>query len=200
MEKKYPVNEIFYSLQGEGFHAGKAAIFVRFSGCNLKCPFCDTDHREYTLMNASEIVEKVKAFPAPLLVLTGGEPSLYVDDNLIDALHAAGKFLSIETNGTNPLPEGIDWITFSPKIGMAEGADDIRLEYADEIKVVYVGQDLGDYFDMPQCGEDTKMFLQPCFVCDEAERRRNIEKTIECVKVDPRWTLSAQIHRFLNIS
>lgn len=199
MEKTYPINEIFYSLQGEGAHSGQAAIFVRFSGCNLKCPFCDTDHSSSRLMTAAEIGKTVSGFRAPLLVLTGGEPSLFIDDALIDALHAEGKFLAVETNGTHSLPPGIDWITFSPKIGMTSGADDIRLDRADEIKVVNVGQDLGDYFDLPQCGEETLMFLQPCFVEDEEEREKNLRDTISKVKADPRWRLSAQLHRLLNI-
>lgn len=197
--KQYPVNEIFYSLQGEGFHAGEAAIFVRFSGCNLKCPFCDTDHSASVGMTAAEIVEKVSAFPSHLVVLTGGEPSLFVDTTLIESLHNAGKYLAIETNGTNPIPSGIDWVTFSPKIGMAPGADDIRIDYADEIKVVNVGQDLSSYLAMPQRKETTKMYLQPCFVADPSKRQKILLDTIEKVKAHPVWHLSAQLHRFLQI-
>ncbi|MDE6272324.1 MAG: 7-carboxy-7-deazaguanine synthase QueE [Muribaculaceae bacterium] len=195
----YPINEIFYSLQGEGTHAGRPAIFVRFSGCNLKCPFCDTDHSSACLMSTEEIIAEVSRYHAPLVVLTGGEPSLYVNDELLEALHEAGKYIAIETNGTNSLPEGIDWVTFSPKMGMSDGGDELRLQRADEIKVVNVGQDLGQYFDLSQCDEETGMFLQPCFVEADEERERILRDTIAKVKADPRWTLSVQLHRLINI-
>lgn len=94
------INEIFYSLQGEGYHTGTPAIFVRFSGCNLKCDFCDTQHEEGTMMTDEEIITEVKKYPAVTVVLTGGEPSLWIDDQLIDLLHQAGKYVTIETNGT----------------------------------------------------------------------------------------------------
>ena len=111
------INEIFYSLQGEGFHTGTPAVFIRFSGCNLKCPFCDTHHEEGTLMSDEEILAEVRKYPARTVILTGGEPSLWIDEELINLLHQAGKFICIETNGTHPLPDGIDWITCSPKQG-----------------------------------------------------------------------------------
>ena len=109
------INEIFYSLQGEGYHTGTPAIFVRFSGCNLKCDFCDTQHEEGKMMTDDEIIAEVKKYPAVTVVLTGGEPSLWIDDELIDRLHQAGKYVTIETNGTRPLPAAIDWVTCSPK-------------------------------------------------------------------------------------
>lgn len=195
----YPVNEIFYSLQGEGFNAGEAAVFVRFSGCNLHCEFCDTDHSRATQMTAEEILAEVSSYPSRLVVLTGGEPSLFIDDYLIRILKTHGYYLAIETNGTNKLPEGIDWITFSPKIGITSGGDDLQLDYADEIKVVNVGQELNQYFSMRQCRKETKMFLQPCYVENEQERHRILEDTVEKVKKDPRWRLSAQLHRYLKI-
>lgn len=102
------INEIFYSLQGEGFHTGTPAVFVRFSGCNLRCGFCDTRHEEGVMMTDEEIVEKVSSFPARMVILTGGEPSLWIDKSLISRLREAGKQVCIETNGTRPLPDGID--------------------------------------------------------------------------------------------
>ena len=109
------INEIFYSLQGEGYHTGTPAVFIRFSGCNLKCSFCDTQHEAGTLMTDDEIIAEVSKYPAVTVILTGGEPSLWIDDALIDRLHKAGKYVCIETNGTRPLPESIDWVTCSPK-------------------------------------------------------------------------------------
>lgn len=199
MSKAYPVNEIFYSLQGEGYHAGQAATFIRFSGCNLQCPFCDTDHTHREMLSATEIVDRIKDHPARLVVLTGGEPSLFIDEELIEALHAAGKYITVETNGARDLPSSIDWITFSPKIGMAEGGERIELTRADEIKVVNVGQPLDDYFCLPQRADSTRMYLQPCFVENEADRLSIIADTIKKIKADPRWILSAQLHRFLHI-
>lgn len=193
------INEIFYSLQGEGYHSGQAAIFVRFSGCNLECPFCDTNHREGTMMTDAQICREVASYPAELVILTGGEPSLGIDDQLIEALHSIGKYVCIETNGTHPLPQGIDWITFSPKIGMTPGGESLAIQAADEIKVVNVGQDLDQYFLLPQRATHTRMYLQPCYVEQPEERAAIIADTISKVKSDPRWQLSAQLHRLLSI-
>ena len=109
------INEIFYSLQGEGFHTGTPAVFVRFSGCNLKCGFCDTQHEEGRMMSDDEIVSEVCKYPCRMVILTGGEPGLWIDGKLTAALHAVGKYIAIETNGTCVLPEDIDWVTCSPK-------------------------------------------------------------------------------------
>ena len=111
------INEIFYSLQGEGFHTGTPAVFVRFSGCNLRCSFCDTRHEEGVMMTDEEIVEKVSSFPARMVILTGGEPSLWIDKALISRLREAGKQICIETNGTRPLPDGIDWLAQGERPG-----------------------------------------------------------------------------------
>ena len=147
------INEIFYSLQGEGYHTGTPAIFVRFSGCNLKCDFCDTQHEEGKMMTDDEIIAEVKKYPAVTVVLTGGEPSLWVDDELIDRLHQAGKYVTIETNGTRPLPAAIDWVTCSPKQGAK-----LAIDRMDEVKVVYEGQDISIFELLPA----EHFFLQPC--------------------------------------
>ena len=143
------INEIFYSLQGEGANTGVPAVFVRFSGCNLRCSFCDTQHQDGTMMSDEEIIAEVNLYPeARIVVLTGGEPSLFIDEAFISKLKTAtGKTISIETNGTNALPEGIDWVTLSPKTGF-DGGDlqPLLLTECDELKVVYVGQRLEGYF------------------------------------------------------
>ena len=139
----YKVNEIFYTLQGEGAHSGIPAVFVRFSGCNLHCPWCDTEFTSHTDMTAEEIVaEALSLYDIPnerrrMVVLTGGEPSLQVDKPLIDALHQAGFYICIETNGTHPLPDGIDWITCSPK--MVCPPSSLALKKVNEVKVVFTG-------------------------------------------------------------
>lgn len=196
----FRINEIFYSLQGEGRHAGEAATFVRFSGCNLRCPFCDTRHEEGRMMSLEAIVAETRRNPSALTVLTGGEPSLWITPELISVLHEAGKYISVETNGTHPLPDGIDWITLSPKIGMTAGGERIVIPRADEIKVVNIGQPLDPYFTMPQRDDATLMYLQPCFTSDEAAYAANVADTVGKILADPRWRLSAQLHRYLGIS
>lgn len=195
------INEIFYSIQGEGCRAGMPAVFVRFSGCNLKCSFCDTAHEEGNRMTDEEIIEEVNRYAAPMIVLTGGEPSLFIDTEFINLLkNKTGKKIAIETNGTHSLPPGIDWITVSPKLGMSDRGDaEIKVDRADELKVVDVGQDLLPYFSLPCVDADTKMLLQPCFVEDPEVCKQNTERTVERVLSDPRWRLSLQTHRFLAI-
>mgnify|MGYP001533414138 CR=1 FL=1 len=157
------INEIFYSLQGEGYHTGTPAIFVRFSGCNLKCDFCDTQHEEGKMMTDDEIIAEVKKYPAVTVVLTGGEPSLWIDDELIDRLHQAGKYVTIETNGTRPLPAAIDWVTCSPKQGVK-----LAIDRMDEVKVVYEGPVSYTHLTLPTnsfnsglCNATSQMETQP---------------------------------------
>ena len=194
----YKINEIFYSLQGEGFHTGTPAVFVRFSGCNLRCYFCDTQHQEGKIMSSQEIVEEINNYPvASLVVLTGGEPSLFIDEAFVTELkQKTGKRIAIETNGTRPLPNNLDWVTFSPKTAF-EGGDlePYVLTQCDELKVVYLGQDLQQYEGI----EAKHRFLQPCFCEDEMQRKANMKVCVEAVMDHPNWRLSLQIHRVLNI-
>ena len=123
MGKTYRINDIFYSLQGEGRHTGRAAVFIRFSGCNLRCPFCDTEFDSYREMTADEILQEIaqlSSFTSPLssrfIVLTGGEPTLQVDEHFVDLLHQEGYEVAMESNGTRPAPRNLDWLTVSPKV------------------------------------------------------------------------------------
>lgn len=213
------INEIFYSLQGEGHHTGYPSVFIRFSGCNLDCGFCDTRHNEGIYMDNEAIIHAVNLYKADWIVLTGGEPSLWIDDDFIHLLkRATGKKIAIETNGTRPLPAGIDWVTVSPKTGVksrsgavycdecAQETEEsanrnamINVDRADEIKVVDTGQDLDQYFSLKCRAENTLMYLQPCYVPDPEEFRRNRLRTVSRVLADPRWTLSVQLHRYLGI-
>ena len=194
----YKINEIFYSLQGESFHTGTPAVFVRFSGCNLHCAFCDTQHQTGEMLSLQEIVNEVNEYPiAPLLILTGGEPSLFIDEALVAELkQKTGKKIAIETNGTRPLPSNLDWVTFSPKAAFDGGdLDPCVLTHCDELKVVYLGQDLAQYDGI----EANHRFLQPCFVEDLEQRKANMQACIEAVKNHPNWRLSLQIHRILGL-
>jgi organic radical activating enzyme len=194
----YKINEIFHSLQGEGFHSGTPAVFVRFSGCNLRCAFCDTQHQAGEMLSLQEIVDEVNKYPnAPLLVLTGGEPSLFIDEAFVAELkQKTHKTIAIETNGTRPLPSSLDWVTLSPKSAF-EGGDlePCVLKQCDELKVVYLGQDLAQYKDIVA----KHRFLQPCFCEDETERLANMKACVEAVMQNQGWRLSMQIHRVLNI-
>ncbi len=187
----YRINEIFYSLQGEGAHTGRPAVFVRFSGCNLRCPWCDTDFAAYREMKAEEIIAAVAVYPARFVVLTGGEPSLQVDEALVRALHDAGWTIAIETNGTHSLPSGIDWVTVSPKEGSR-----LVLTRADEVKVVYTGQDVERYLLAIQA---PSYRLQPCSVIQEGVRTDNCEEVVRYCLEHPHWTLSLQTHKILHI-
>ena len=179
------INEIFESLQGEGFHTGTPAVFVRFSGCNLACPFCDTDHSSFTEMTDNEIANATAKFASKLVVLTGGEPGLQVSERLVELLHAKGKRVAIETNGTCQLPASIDWITVSPKEGSAP-----VLTTANEVKVVFQGD-----IDVEKWRTQIKAdhyFLQPCSC-------KNTAETVAYIMAHPHWRLSVQTHKYLGI-
>ena len=190
------VNEIFYSLQGEGYHSGTPAVFVRFSGCNLRCPFCDTDHENGVEMTEEEVVGAVKHYPARLVVITGGEPALQLTESLVDALHVIDKTVAVETNGTLALPDNVDWITLSPKDTWLKEEAALVLERANELKVVFDG------VHEPQAYSNIAVshrFLQPCDTGDAERNAEIVQATIEYIKKNPAWRLSMQIHKILNI-
>lgn len=196
--KEYEINEIFYSLQGEGYNTGTASVFIRFSGCNLRCSFCDTRHEKGTFMTINDIVTEVLTYPlSTLIVLTGGEPSLFIDEAFIMALKdATHKLIAIETNGTHDLPSGIDWVTLSPKQGFDGGdAKPGVVTECNELKVVYLGQDLSQY----QHIKATYRYLQPCYTPDAQQYERNMQSCVRTVLNNPEWKLSLQVHRALHI-
>ena len=210
----YAVKEIFYTLQGEGAQAGRPAVFCRFSGCNLwsgrevdrasaVCRFCDTDFVGTDGMgggrfaDAAALAAAVAAqWPAgaggrPYVVCTGGEPLLQLDAPLIEALHAAGFEIAIETNGTKPVPDGIDWVCVSPKAGAQ-----LVVERGNELKLVF-----------PQAEAEAKpenflnlrfdnFFLQPM---DGPDRVETLKATIAYCLANPTWRLSLQTHKIMGI-
>lgn len=183
MRKTYKINEIFYSLQGEGYYTGTAAVFLRFSGCNRCCSFCDTEHQLFTEMSLDEIINVVSEYKARHIVITGGEPTLQLDDALIRALKSAGFYIQIETNGSLPVPSGVDWITCSPK----DAPWDIGR--IDELKVVFQGQDVESIASLLPA---SRLYLQPC-------SGTNIQETIAYIKSHPHWHLSLQTHKLIDI-
>lgn len=197
---------------------GIPAVFVRFSGCNLRCPWCDTEFTEFTSMTAEEIVAEVQdLYDIPnerrkMVVLTGGEPGLQVDKPLVDALHAAGFYICIETNGTRSLPDGIDWITCSPKEGSLQHSvishQPLVLKKVNEVKVVFTGT----YDPEVWRGmlEAEHWMLQPLRYngewlmmsgIDEWEddRNDNLPETVRYILSHPFWRLSVQIHKIAGL-
>lgn len=190
------VNEIFYSLQGEGLHAGTPAVFVRFSGCNLRCPFCDTAHQSGRQMTDAEILDAVGCYPARMVILTGGEPSLFIDYDFVQMLKDAGYYVAIETNGTHALPGNIDFVTCSPKMEFVAGARPV-IEHCDELKVVFDGTNDMSLYD--NLIATSHYVLQPCDTGD-AERNLTITRAAVAYCLEhPKWRLSVQLHKMLSI-
>lgn len=193
----YPVNEIFYSLQGEGRWTGRPAVFVRFSGCNLRCPFCDTDHGHFQEMDVQSIIAEVENYAADYVVLTGGEPSMYTDIQLVEMLHSCGKVVGIETNGTRELPEDIDWITLSPKDCYVDNSK-VVLKYADEIKIVFDAENM-DAIER-YAGFDAKYYyLQPCDTGNKERNKAITAAAVEYCLEHPQWSLSLQEQKIIGI-
>jgi len=207
----YSIKEIFYTLQGEGAHAGRPAVFCRFSGCNLwtgresdrasaVCQFCDTDfvgtdgERGGKFTTPEALAQEIDSlWPQghghKYVVFTGGEPLLQLDAPLIDAMHAAGFTIAIETNGTIEVPAGVDWICVSPKMG-----SQLVVTKGNEIKVVIPqkDQELAAYEGL----DFEHFFLQPM---DGPLATFNTELAVETCKRNPKWNLSLQTHKLLNI-
>ena len=189
------VNEIFYSIQGEGFFSGTPAVFIRFSGCNLKCPFCDTIHHTYQELSEDEIIEIVSQYKSELVVITGGEPTLQLTDSLVERLHKIHKFVTIETNGTLSIPEDVDWITVSPKQEYVGRFAKPIIRKANEVKVVYDNiHNVSDY------GIEAEFyFVQPCDTGDNKKNEEIIKSCINFIKENPKWRLSLQTQKILSV-
>ncbi len=191
------INEIFYSLQGEGFYTGTPSLFVRLSGCNLKCPFCDTDHLPYTEMTEHEIIEEAAKCPAKHVVITGGEPSLQLTESLVDGLHGVGKYVAVETNGTHELPQNVDWVTLSPKDRFVKTRSaSIVLSRFNEIKVVFTERGIPSEYTEIQADHH---FLQPCDIGEESRNAEILRSAIAYCLEHPIWRLSLQTHKLIGV-
>lgn len=190
MEKKYRVNKIFYSIQGEGARVGTPQVFVRFSGCNLHCSFCDTDHSSYREMTDSEIVAECMRLGngCASVSMCGGEPTLQLDAYLIAEFKRYGWFISIETNGLLPVPSGVDYVVCSPK------TTKIAPDRINELRYVVKA---GDKLPVPHKHADN-YFLSPCFDGEKANAA-NIAHCIKLVQDNPEWRLGMQWHKFVGI-
>lgn len=208
----YGIKEIFYTLQGEGNHAGRPAVFCRFAGCNLWtgreedrssaiCQFCDTDFVGTNgigggkFKTAQALAQNINSlwpvsYPnSKYVVFTGGEPLLQLDHALISAMHEVGFEIAIETNGTLPVPEGVDWICVSPKMGSS-----LVVHHGNEIKVVIpqLGQPMSEYASL----DFEHYFVQ---AMDGPNQAENLRLAISFCKENPKWKLSVQTHKLLQI-
>ena len=195
----YRVNDIFYSLQGEGHNTGRAAVFIRFAGCNLRCSFCDTEFDTYCEMTAEEIVASINTYPARFVVLTGGEPTLQVDEAFVDLLHQYGFEVAMESTGTRPAPKNLDWLTVSPKISGEKWKVESGWRLPDEVKVVFDEDTVPEtYLPSPSTlSLSPILYLQPC---DTGNAERNaiiINRCIDYIKEHPQWRLSLQTHKLI---
>ena len=199
LETLYPIVEIFHSVQGEGYHNGIPSIFIRFGGCNLRCPWCDTDFDVWTDMSIGEIVNELSKYDCDRIIFTGGEPALQDLVSLSACLKPLGYYLSIETNGTILIPKNtIDWVCVSPKD--QEYADlKIKQTNGDELKVVYLGQNLEMYDELKEGFEH--LFLQTLY--DEGKSTEwngmNFHSTFEKVRENSEWRLSLQTHKWMGV-
>lgn len=179
------VNEIFYSLQGEGRWTGHPALFIRLSGCNRACPFCDTDFAAFSPMTEEEIASAVALCPARIVVITGGEPALQLTESLVDRLHSLGKVVHVETNGSLPLPANVDWVTCSPK------TPPYSITHINELKLLFT----------PGVDPEAIAAALPKAECYALQPLAGTspQPVIDYILAHPHWSLSLQTHKLLQI-
>lgn len=191
---KLKINEIFYSLQGEGHRAGEASIFIRLTGCDLSCGFCDTEFASGAEMTTEELLEHIKQYPGKWITWTGGEPMLQLTKEIAGVFADAGYKQSIETNGGHPVPLVINWVVVSPKVAehvvarnFPHGVNELRYAWhAGKMSV-----------PSPTVFAEHK-YLSP--ICDGNRiNKRNLDHCIELCKQNPEWRLSVQQHKLWNI-
>lgn len=199
MSDTLPVMEQFHTIQGEGFHQGRAAYFIRLGGCDVGCVWCDVkdswDKDAHPQHSINSLVENAKQYPSDIVVITGGEPLMHDLTSLTRALHEAGLRTHLETSGTHPLTGEWDWITFSPKkfkLPLPEVADK-----ADELKVVVFHKSDVAFAELHAAtvGKQCLLFLQP-----EWDNRETMMPLITAyVQAHPQWRVSLQTHKYLQI-
>ena len=188
------VNEIFYSLQGEGGRTGQASIFIRLAKCNLACSFCDTDFERGVKMTLDEVLREIRQYGCKWIIWTGGEPTLQLTDAIVAFFKEAGYLQAIETNGTRKVPSGIDYITCSPK----QNFEKIRalIPEVDELRFpIQKGDPLPDISILPRA---KRYLLSPIFD-NNRMIPENVAYCISLVKDNPVWALSLQTHKLIGI-
>jgi len=197
--QSYPVMELFYSLQGEGYHQGKAAFFIRLAGCDVGCVWCDVkdswDASKHPVLSVQEIVAAAAAHPSRIAIVTGGEPLLHQLDPLTTALKAAGFQTHIETSGSSPMSGSWDWVCLSPKKFKAPLPESVKA--ADELKVVVFNQSDFNWANsfVNELAGNCKKYLQPEWEKSDAMT----PLVIEYIKQNPSWELSAQLHKYIQV-
>ncbi len=195
---EYPLMEDFYTIQGEGVHTGSAAYFIRLAGCDVQCWWCDVkdswDENKHPKTRTGDIVKNAKASHARFAVITGGEPLLHDLEPLTVSLKQAGLKVHIETSGSSPLTGQLDWITLSPK-RFKKPLDEIY-PYVDELKVVVLKNKDIEWAEENalKCAPSAKLLLQP-----EWDTPESIPVIVEYVKNNPKWGISLQTHKFMNV-
>lgn len=197
--KLLPLVEDFYTIQGEGFHSGKPAYFIRLGGCDVGCKWCDAkftwDARKFPPVEVEEIIARASSYEAQAIVITGGEPLLYPLGLLTKGLKEKGLEIFLETSGTSPLSGEFDWVCLSPKRQKAPLAEVCAV--ASELKVIVESAE--DFAWAEECaarvGEECLLYLQPEWSRYEAV----IGEVVEYAKAHPRWNVSVQVHKFMHI-
>ena len=194
-----PVMEAFYTIQGEGVHTGRAAYFIRLAGCDVGCHWCDVkeswDEEKHPVLSIEKIVEEAKSFPARLAVITGGEPLMHDLSELTDALSAEGFEINIETSGAHPFSGEFDWICLSPK----KFKEPLKEAYAlaNELKVIVFNK-----FDFLWAQEQAELVNEDCNLLLQPEWSKRDEMMpliVDYVKNNPKWKISLQTHKWMNI-
>lgn len=207
--QKLAVVEIFYSLQGEGARAGHPTIFIRLAGCNMNCSFCDTKWDEGTGMTLEEIRMQIKSLQTDCywICWTGGEPTLQLSQDVVAYFKELGYHQAIESNGSNPIPKGLDYVSISPKVPLHRLLEVHQNTHINELRYV-VGYDswedtMGHIPDINLLPKADAYYLSPMFVGKAKEKmqlnQRNLDMAICFIKNDPRWRLSVQQHKLWNI-
>lgn len=201
MPLQLPINEIFYSLQGEGGQSGKAMLFVRLSGCNLTCSYCDTQHLSFTLYTLAELAQTLATYPSRELLWTGGEPTLYLTPEIVAYFATRGYRQSIETNGTHAVPQGIAYISCSPKPEALESLWQNFPQGVDEWRFPF-GADAPLPPPIESLPPARNYFLSPIYLPGEilSQPPRALESCIHYIKGHPQWRLSVQLHKLIGIA
>ncbi len=195
----WPIMESFYTVQGEGFHSGRAAYFIRVAGCDVGCVWCDVKESwnadDHPVTGLDTLLKEVNSTPVDFVVITGGEPTMYAIKTLVKALQDEGKEVAIETSGTNPLDAAVDWYCFSPKKFKAPVAE--AYEKANELKIVIFNKSDFEWAEehAKKINDDCLLFLQP----EWSKEERMLPLIIEYVKNHPKWRISLQTHKYMNI-
>lgn len=194
-----PIMEQFYSVQGEGFYSGRPAYFIRIAGCDVGCSWCDVKEswnaNEHNVLTVDQIVRKVAKTKADFVVITGGEPAMYNLNSLTKSLKQINCYLAIETSGVYPLSGDLDWVCFSPKKFKApnEGIYSV----ADELKVIVFNKHDLQWAEehASKLNKECKIYLQP----EWSKQEKLLPVILEYIKENPKWTLSLQTHKFINV-